>query len=178
MNTGRRKLNMITIDGCVATIHVESKRHGHVEILIDASMVEKVCDYTWCVKKGHNGLYASTEAKKPDGGGAKLYIHHLIVGKPPTGYVTDHISRDALDNRSANLRIVTKQSNHFNTSARGYYWDKFHGKYQARIKFNGKRTFLGYYDTAEEARAAYNDAKPVHHVIVELGNETTTPAAQ
>jgi len=173
-----RKLNVITIEGCVAKIHVESSTHGHVEVLIDASSIEKIHDRIWHVGKRYSGLYAGTNIKRPDRTRATLLLHHLITGKPPTGHVTDHISRDTLDNREANLRIVTNQSNAFNTAARGYSWHKRDGKFNAQIVFNGKLTYLGYHDTAEEARAAYLSAKEKLHRIIELGDETTTGVTQ
>jgi len=173
-----RKLNMITVEGQVATIHVDSKRHGHREILIDASSIEKVCDYTWCVMKIGNGLYAGTNIKRPDRTRATLLLHHLIVGRPPVGHVIDHISRDALDNRAANLRFVTVQGNQFNTAARGYTWNKYHGKFRAQIVLDRKQTYLGLFDTAEEAHAAYLSAKEKLHVIVELGDVTHAEVVQ
>jgi len=173
-----RKLNVITIEGLVATIHVDSKRHGHIEVLIDASSIEKVCDYPWHVGKRGHVLYASTNIKRPDGGYKTLLLHHLVAGRPPTGHVIDHISRDALDNRAANLRFVTVQGNQFNTSARGYTWNKYHGKFRAQIVLDRKQTYLGLFDTAEEAHAAYLSAKKVLHRIVELGDETTTEVTQ
>jgi len=178
MNTGRRKINVITIEGLVATIHVDSKRHGHVKVLIDASSIEKIHDRIWHVGKRGHVLYASTNIKRPDGGHKTLLLHHLVTGRPPVGYVIDHISRDALDNRKANLRAITKQSNHFNTAARGYYWHKASGKFRARIALSGKKTHLGYYSTVEEARAAYLSAKEKLHVIVELGDVTHAEVMQ
>jgi len=38
-------------------------------------------------------------------------------------------------------------------------------KYMASIKFNYKNIYLGLYNTEEEARQAYLDAKKVYHII-------------
>lgn len=45
--------------------------------------------------------------------GDAMYLHHMIVGHQPrgSGSVTDHINRDALDNRRSNLRVVTQKQN-------------------------------------------------------------------
>lgn len=46
--------------------------------------------------------------------GTMVKLHHLIVGKPPEGKVTDHINRNKLDNRRKNLRFVTQRENLLN----------------------------------------------------------------
>ena len=38
-------------------------------------------------------------------------IHHMVLGKPPKGLVTDHVDRDKLNNRRSNLRHVTQKVN-------------------------------------------------------------------
>lgn len=78
----------------------------------------------------------------------------------------DHINHVTLDNRRLNLRVVSSQQNHFNRkSPKGYYWNKPARKYLARIRLNGKFTHLGYFNTAEEARGAYLEAKEIYHKI-------------
>ena len=77
----------------------------------------------------------------------------------------DHINRNKADNRICNLRNVTHQVNVWNTNAKGYYFNKARKKYCAKIKVNNKRLYLGCYDTPEEARQAYLNAKQKYHVI-------------
>lgn len=45
--------------------------------------------------------------------GITVYLHHMLIGHQPrgSGKVTDHINRDALDNRCTNLRVVTQKEN-------------------------------------------------------------------
>ena len=93
---------------------------------------------------------------------AWLYIH----GCWPTDQI-DHINRIKDDNRIENLRDVTQQQQQFNTKAKGYFWDKQRGKWQARIMVNIKMKYLGRYDTEEDARAAYLAAKEKLHNIGE-----------
>jgi group I intron endonuclease len=47
--------------------------------------------------------------------------------------------------------------------SKGYYYDKSIGKYRAQIRIEGIKTNLGAYNTAEEARRAYLEAKEVYH---------------
>jgi len=77
----------------------------------------------------------------------------------------DHINRNEADNRICNLRNVTQQQNTWNTKSKGYYYHKQSKKYMARIALNNKQLYLGCYDTPEEARQAYLNAKQKYHVI-------------
>jgi len=106
--------------------------------------------------------------------GKKISRHRLIaycflglddiVGEKNNNNCIDHINRNKLDNRVENLKITTNQGNHFNLSkAKGYSWDK--NKWKAKITLNGKHIHLGRYDTEEEARQAYLDAKPKYHKL-------------
>ena len=78
----------------------------------------------------------------------------------------DHIDGIPSNNHIDNLRVVTHQENHFNeTKAKGYYFNKASGKFQAQILLNGKNKFLGYFEKEEDARRAYAEAKLIYHVI-------------
>jgi hypothetical protein len=78
----------------------------------------------------------------------------------------DHINGIKDDNRISNLRSVTYQENCYNyTNAKGYTWYKKYNKWLAQIKFDNKRKHLGYFDTEEDARAAYLEAKEKYHII-------------
>lgn len=74
-----------------------------------------------------------------------IYLHHCIIGHPLNNnrMVVDHINGDKLDNRSENLRIVSRRTNMLNTNKRsdnkenicqwrGYYFD---GKKYKQGKF-------------------------------------------
>lgn len=88
-----------------------------------------------------------------------FYLHYGIIPD-----MIDHINGIRNDNSITNLRSVTNQENQFNTKSKGYYWCKENKKYRAKIKFN-KQIHLGYFDTEEEARQAYLDAKLIYHII-------------
>jgi hypothetical protein len=90
---------------------------------------------------------------------AYYWVHKKLAN------IIDHINGDKLDNRIENLRSVTNQQNTFNTKAKGYYFNKTMRKYMAYIMLDYKQNNLGYYDTEEEARQAYLDAKKIYHKI-------------
>jgi hypothetical protein len=79
--------------------------------------------------------------------------------------VIDHIDLNKINNCISNLRPCTQQQNLFNTNAKGYSWYKRDKKWIAQICLNGKKIYLGYYDTEEEAHQAYLDAKEIYHTF-------------
>jgi len=100
---------------------------------------------------------------------SKPYYYHricwlLVHGSIAGGLDIDHIDGDTLNNKLTNLRLVTHRENsqnmkcHRNGKLVGCRWHKRNKKWQARIQINGKPKHLGYYDTEQEAHAAYNSA--------------------
>lgn len=90
-------------------------------------------------------------------------------GEEPEGLV-DHINGDRLDNRIENLRLETYSQNSANAKLhtrntsgfKGVSWERRKGKWQATITVRNRQMFLGYFDTAEEAHAAYLIAAREH----------------
>ena len=81
----------------------------------------------------------------------------------------DHIDENKLNNSMNNLRVVTHSGNQRNiSSVKGYSWKKALGKWEAQITANGKRKYLGLFDTEEAARDAYLKGKEKYHVIEEI----------
>lgn len=114
--------------------------------------------------KGYVGISTRIN-KKP----FRLLAHHFawycIYGNCDIEEL-DHINGVRNDNRICNLRNVTHQQNNFNrTKAKGYNWYKTTNKWMAGIKINNKRIHLGYFNTEEEARNAYLEAKEKYHAI-------------
>lgn len=103
--------------------------------------------------------------------GKRLYLHDFVMGNKERGDIIDHINGDKLDNRTANLRIVTKQQNNMNREANKVRKDTHYkgvilhssGRWTARIGIDRKKMHLGYFDTPEEAAQAYNEAALKYH---------------
>jgi len=95
---------------------------------------------------------------------ATVYLHKAIFGPElPDGHQVDHINRDKLDNRRANLRPVTPRENSQNVSSKGGA-SKYRGVCKVgpswvakanKTDENGRvRTHnLGYYSTELDAAA-------------------------
>jgi hypothetical protein len=75
----------------------------------------------------------------------------------------DHIDGNRSNNRLDNLREATRTENSYNTGIKstnitgikGITFYKRTGKYQAKIRIKGKVTHLGYFDSADKAKTAY-----------------------
>ena len=101
------------------------------------------------------------------------FVHNIItlcyLGEKPEGYQTDHINSIKTDNRLENLQYITPQQNTQKRktmngrNVKGYTLKN--GKYVAKITVDYKKFYLGSYDTEEEARQAYTDAKLKYHNI-------------
>lgn len=78
--------------------------------------------------------------------------------------VIDHKNGNPLTNCVDNLRITNGSGNQHNRkTAKGYYFNKERGKYQAQIRLNNKLIYLGQYAIEDDARTAYLEGKRIHH---------------
>ena len=72
----------------------------------------------------------------------------------------DHLNGIRSDNRIENLRNVTTKVNAQNRQhSKGYCWSKKAQKYQAQVERNGKKIWLGYFDSSFAAKEAYLQEK-------------------
>lgn len=126
---------------------------------VDVEDYPKVAPYSW---HKHNGGYA-TAWVDIDGTRKKVLMHRFILDAP-SGVQCDHINGDRLDNRRQNLRLATHGENQFNRSPRkehrykGIHYFARDGRYQVSIRKDNRQFHLGYWDTAEEAARAYDQA--------------------
>lgn len=119
---------------------------------------------------------------RPEGHGNSITMHRLLMfGLIAKGGTTDHLSRDRLDNRRANLRKCTPAENSRNTciaknNTSGFKGVKktAEGRWKARITRDYKEIHLGHFDTKEEAAAAYNAAALVLHMGFASTNDLAT----
>jgi hypothetical protein len=128
---------------------------------VDQDDYEKISQFSWFIWTNGSVNYAFT-------GHDSIKMHHMILGKPAPGYEIHHKNGNGLDNTKANLELLTrgqhlltrdKQSNNIS----GYKGVAYKGskkgfgrKWVAQVTIHGKRTHLGYFDTAEQAALAYN----------------------
>jgi hypothetical protein len=111
---------------------------------------------------------ANTGYAVRDIGGKQELLHNLVLPSIP-GMCRDHINGNKLDNRRQNLRYVTHAQNMLNRAGssacgiKGVSVHKASGKWQAQIRVGGKVTYLGLFNTPEEAGSAYAEASARYH---------------
>lgn len=102
---------------------------------------------------------------------AHRVIWALIYGEWPKEDI-DHINGDRSDNRLSNLRAANRSQNSRNarksrankSGFKGVSWEKRRGKWRADIMdSNRQRKHLGYFETIEDAAAAYAEASKLYH---------------
>ena len=90
----------------------------------------------------------------------------------------DHINQIKTDNRIQNLRLATRMQNAQNvrmrsnnkSNVKGVSWDADRQRWRAQINIDGKRRYLGLFDTIESAGQAYAVAAGKHHTHMSRGN--------
>jgi hypothetical protein len=129
---------------------------------LDIEDIDKIREYKWHLS---NMGYIQTTIRNINRTNCIL-LHRLIMNAKQGEYV-DHINRNKLDCRKINLRVCTNQQNNFNkglyshntSGVSGVSWDKSHNKWEANIKLNRKKKFLGYFVNFEDAVQARRTAE-------------------
>jgi hypothetical protein len=129
--------------------------HGEVA-LVDDEDFEWLSKFSWRVVDDprNNTLYAAA---------SPITMHRIILGSDGAeASLVDHENGNGLDNRRENLRMATASQNQGNrrlnrNSTSGYKGvSRRNGRWTARIKMKGRSTYLGTWDTPEEAAEAYD----------------------
>jgi hypothetical protein len=129
--------------------------------------------FTWRVNKSHRGAIgavAGTVSKlgyTSIGIDSRLYRSHRLAwlytyGEfPSTGI--DHIDGNPNNNAICNLRVTSQSGNNKNVAKRkdnksgykGVSWCSITNKWKAQAQVDGKKKYIGLFDTPEEAFTAY-----------------------
>jgi hypothetical protein len=152
-----RKIRPIRIEGNIAYVPLT---RGY-EAVIDAADVPLVERQNWYASVEKHTVYATRTQRF----GTKwrfFRMHRVLMGDPP-GMEIDHIDSDGLNNMRSNLRVATHAENQRNSRIspknssgfKGVSWHKKNRRWHAQISVDGKKLHLGYFDTPEEAHAAY-----------------------
>lgn len=101
---------------------------------------------------------------------ASRLIWFMIYGYWPK--IVDHRNRNRADDRLCNLREArTESENHYNVAThknnqsgyKGVYWEGRRKRWTAEIRCDGKKIWLGRFDTPEKAHQVYVEAAQKLH---------------
>ena len=150
----------IRIDGDTAFIFLKEG----FEAAIDLADIPLVADRRWRLLTSPKGHIYVCAGQSVSGNFVTLHRHLM---QPPRDRYVDHEDGDGLNNRRGNLRIASGTENNANSITmrrnrlgyKGVHTKK--GRFCAHIKIDGRTRHLGYFDTPEEASAAYLGAAKV-----------------
>lgn len=142
--------------------------------IVDAEDYDRLIGYAWSAAwdKTTNSYRAQRRLIDENGKGRTIFMHREVMnvelGDP---IQVDHKDLNTLDNRKSMLRKATGSQNCCNkglqdNNASGYKgvsWKEANKKWQAEIKCNGKRKYLGLHLTAEAAHEVYKIAAAEMH---------------
>lgn len=128
--------------------------------LVDEEDYERVSTFKWQASvQMREGRVVGVGARKSD----QRLMHRFILDLPPRQPFVDHKNHNGLDNRRANLRLCDNRLNQGNAKLRqkdntsgfrGVTRNK--GAWHAQIRANKVTTYLGRFQSAEEAARVYD----------------------
>lgn len=129
-------------------------RRGEIRgtTVVDVEDLERLQGSKWHLTA--QGYAASMRHERGDGTLGFALMHRVLLGlKAGDGMFADHINRDRLDNRRANLRVLTPSESPSNRAFQGVSWNERLGKWHAYThqKWGAKRKHLGFYESRADA---------------------------
>jgi DNA polymerase-1 len=140
--------------------------------IVDPDDYQRLSKYKWHVAGKPGSQYAVSSDAAKSTKNRVIYMHREVI-KAPNDLLADHINRNSLDNRKANLRPATHAQNvqnrtknrngKYSSKYKGVTWNSGSKFWQAKIRVNGRRTFLGSFDSESKAAKAYDRAAKRYH---------------
>ena len=149
-----------------------NKKEKIGECLIDKKDYEKIKQFKInATNLGKTRNYRAVFYNGRDNDKRTIQVSRFLIGVNVKGTQVDHINGNPLDNRRANLRICTNTTNNWNkektkantSGYKGVNWAKAAHKWEACIKANGIKHYLGLFTDKKEAAQKYNEAALKYH---------------
>jgi hypothetical protein len=153
---GRGKIGM--------EIDIHSPKYGKHIVLIDDLDYNLIKDFKLSVAKRKYTFYVTVSFGKIS---KQKLLHRYLLNLNNRNQMVDHVNGNGLDNRRENLRIFKNNQNTRNAGKhktnssskyKGVSWCNTRNKWEANIKVNYKKKFLGYFESEIEAAKKYNIA--------------------
>ena len=134
-------------------------------VMVDVEDFERLNISKWHVSGNHGKYYAVNSRMQR--------MHRLLMKDELRKYAgkckmfVDHINGNGLDNRKANLRVVTPTQNSWNSKNgmnrgkskyKGVEWHKHSKRWVAVLSMHGKKIHVGTFTDDKEAARAYDRA--------------------
>jgi hypothetical protein len=138
--------------------------------LVDDEDYDHVSQFKWCAHFDKRTVYAYRKTHGSHSTRKTIYLHRAILGVTDPKIKVDHHNGYGLDNQRGNLRICTPSQNGMNRRKRngvsspykGVCLHKRDGMFQAGIRINGEKKFLGWFARELDAALAYDAAAREH----------------
>jgi hypothetical protein len=139
--------------------------------IVDLSDYYLLNNFRWSAKRDRRNIYAVRFLNEPLKQATIVSLHRIILNSP-SNLLVDHRNGHTLDNRKENLRLATRSQNVHNkcktqseTSSRfiGVSFEKRRGRWDVRIRHEGKQIWIGSFDNEIEAAKAYDAAARKYH---------------
>ena len=136
--------------------------------LVDDEDFEWLSENKWYYHSSDG--YAARKSRRV-GGKQKIIYMRVEILKPRKGFQCDHVDLNKLNNCRSNLREATHAQNKHNqkrqrnntSGYKGVTIQKRTGKFISTLYINNEMIRLGYFDTAEDAALAYDEAAVKYH---------------
>ena len=151
-----RKPNVVIHSGPDAWLILEDKNGKETaRVVIDAEDLPYVRNGRWRL---HSCGYAVGIRSSQEGGNRPVFLHRALT-EAPVGHVVDHIDGNRLNNRRANLRLLTLEESPQNqlpaspSGHRGVYFEKQTGRWRAAVQLRRKSHKSPRFDDISDAVA-------------------------
>ena len=133
--------------------------------IVDDEDFEMLSKFKWCLRLANGKTYAYRRAKNHEKHPSKtVKMHRFILNIVDPKIEVDHIDSNGLNNQRYNIRPCTHSQNlknrgrqKNNTSGfKGVFWSKNAKKWEASVKVNAKKIYLGLFLIKENAARAYD----------------------